>query len=79
MVEIVSLLDPLQRSLTLPSVVVLVPSPHISFLGDVSDDYVCYLDLVVIIIQMYIRQWSGSQLDYQLGSWASTPLHCTLL
>jgi hypothetical protein len=34
---------------TLPFVVVLVPSLHISFLGHVSDDYVCCLDLVVII------------------------------
>jgi hypothetical protein len=34
---------------TPPFVVVLVPSPHISFLGHVSDDYVCCPDLVVIV------------------------------
>jgi hypothetical protein len=34
---------------TPPFVVVLVSSLHISFLGHVSDDYVCCPDLVVII------------------------------
>jgi len=31
------------------TILVLVPSPHISSLGDVSDDYVYYPDLVVTV------------------------------